>query len=219
MATYIFDFDGTIADSFSLASDILLNHAAYLGCKQLTPSELLELKNMHAREVLKYLNVPFWRVSSFVKKLKRITKQHLEDIVVFPGWAKTLQQLSLNHQIGLISSNACSTVELVLKKHQLLDLFDFIECDKSLFGKKRALNRLIKQKSLDVLTTYYVGDEVRDIEAAHGAKIRAIAVSWGFNSFARLKLANPEHLINHIEELLSLSSDIVYQLRDCDSIF
>jgi phosphoglycolate phosphatase-like HAD superfamily hydrolase len=59
MATYIFDFDGTIADSFSLACNILVNHAAYLGCKQLTQSELLDLKNMHAREVLKYLNVPF----------------------------------------------------------------------------------------------------------------------------------------------------------------
>ena len=91
-----------------------------------------------------------------------------------------------------------------MKKHQLLDLFDFIDCDKSLFGKKRALNRLIKQKSLSLQRTYYVGDEVRDIEAAHGAKIHAIAVSWGFNSFDRLKLANPDYLISHIEELLKL---------------
>lgn len=67
---------------------------------------------------------------------------------------------------------------------------------------------MIKQKSLNTLTTYYVGDEVRDIEAAHGAKIHAIAVNWGFNSLARLQLVNPDHLISHIEELQILSSRI-----------
>lgn len=104
--------------------------------RQLTPNELLELKNLHARQVLKYLNVPFWRISSFVRKLKMMTNQRIEDIAIFPDWIKTLQQLSLHHQIGLISSNAYSTVEFVLKKHELWDLFDFIDCDKSLFGKK-----------------------------------------------------------------------------------
>ena len=62
MANYIFDFDGTIADSFSLACSILMSHAEYLGCKQLSTPELLTLKDMHAREVLNYLEVPFWRV-------------------------------------------------------------------------------------------------------------------------------------------------------------
>lgn len=204
MATYIFDFDGTIADSFPLACNLLMIHAADLGCKQVTSSELLELKNLHAREVLKYLNLPFWRIPSFVNKLKMLANQHINDITIFPEWTNTLQQLSVHHQIGLITSNTYSTVEFVLKKHQIFDLFNFIACDKSIFGKKRALKRLIKQKALNPMTTYYIGDEVRDIEAAQGAKIHAIAVSWGFNSLERLKLANPDYLINHIEELLNI---------------
>jgi phosphoglycolate phosphatase len=206
MATYIFDFDGTLADSFSLECNILVTHAKYLGCKQLTLNESLELKNMHSREILQYLNVPFWRTSSFVRKFKKITSQHVEDIAIFPEWTKTLQQLGLHNQIGLLSSNAYSTVEFVLKKYQLFDLFDFIDCDHSLFGKKRGLSKLLKQKSLNAETTYYVGDEVRDIEAAHATKIHAIAVSWGFNSLSKLQLANPDHLINHIEQLLNISS-------------
>jgi phosphoglycolate phosphatase-like HAD superfamily hydrolase len=201
MATYIFDFDGTLADSFSLACDILRVHAIYLGCKQLTTAELLELKNMHASAVLKYLNVPFWRVPSFIRKLRKIVNQHVDEIAIFPEWAGTLYQLSSNHQIGLISSNAYKTVEQVLKKHQIFTLFNFIHCDQSLFGKKRCLNKLLKQRKLDPTTTYYVGDEVRDIEAARAVKIQSIAVSWGFNSVARLKLANPDYLINTIDQI------------------
>lgn len=57
MATYIFDFDGTLADSFSLACNIVMNHAEYLGCRQLTLIELLALKDMHARDALKFMQL------------------------------------------------------------------------------------------------------------------------------------------------------------------
>jgi len=201
MATYIFDFDGTIADSFSLACNILVNHAEYLGCQPLTTTELLALKDMHAREVLKYLGVPFWRVALFVRKLRKITHEHVDEINIFAEWPSILNQLSVNHQIGLISSNSYKAVEFVLKKHHIFQVFDFISCDKSLFGKKRCLNKLLQQKNLNPSTTYYVGDEARDVEAAHAAKINSIAVSWGFNSNARLKQANPGQLISDFDQL------------------
>lgn len=203
MANYIFDFDGTIADSFALACSILMNHAKYLGCKQLSTAELLALKDMHAREVLKYLEVPFWRVALFVRKVRKITRERADEINIFPEWPTILKQLSLNHKIGLISSNSYEVIEFVLKKHHILTLFDFISCDKSLFGKKRCLNKLIKQRALNPSATYYVGDEVRDVEAAHAAKINSIAVSWGFNSSDRLKQANPSQLISNFGELES----------------
>lgn len=204
MANYIFDFDGTIADSFSLACSILMNHAEYLGCKQLKTAELLTVKDMHAREVLKYLEVPFWRVALFVRKLRKITHERVDEINIFPEWPMILKQLSLNHKIGLISSNSYEAIEFVLKKHHILNLFDFISCDKPLFGKKRCLNKLIKQRALSPSATYYVGDEVRDVEAAHAAKINSIAVSWGFNSSARLKQAKPGQLISNFGELESI---------------
>lgn len=204
MATYIFDFDGTLADSFALLSGILVSHAEHLGCKKLSTPELLGLKDMHSREMLKYLGVPVWRVALFVRKLRKITTEHVDEITVFSEWPEILRQLSQRHQMGLISSNSYETVEFVLKKYQLFDLFDFISCDKPLFGKKRCLNKVLQQRALCLSTTYYVGDEVRDIEAAHAAKIHSIAVSWGFNSSARLKQAKPYQLINNFGELENL---------------
>jgi phosphoglycolate phosphatase len=202
MATYIFDFDGTIADSFSLACRILRNHAHDLGCNQLTLTELSQLKEMHAREVLKYLGVPFWRIPSFVRKIRSITYEHVDEVHVFPEWMTVLKTLSCNqHQIGLISSNSRNTVEFVLRKHQLFDLFNFIFCDKSLFGKNRCLSKLIRKKNIIRSSAYYIGDEVRDIEAAHAAQIQSIAVGWGFNSISRLKQATPGQLVIDMEQL------------------
>lgn len=202
MATYIFDFDGTLADSFSLVCDIVIKQAKYLGCKQLTSIDLIQLKEMHAREVLKYLCVPFWKMPSFVQKLRKLGHERMDEIKIFPEWSTILRRLNDNqHTIGLISSNSHKTVESILKKYDLYELFDFIFCDKSLFGKKRCLNKLIRQQNFDRSNTYYIGDEVRDIEAAEANKIHAIAVAWGFNSVTRLKQAKPLHLIMSFDQL------------------
>lgn len=202
MATYIFDFDGTIADSFSLACDVFLKQSKYLGCKQLTPRELLPLKELHAREVLKYLGIPWWRTASFVRKLRQIGTERVNEIKLFPEWPVILKRLKENkHTLAIVSSNTHNTIEMILKKYDLYFLFDFIVCDQSLFNKKRCLNHFINKQRLNRSDTYYIGDEVRDIEAAQSNKIHAIAVCWGFNSTERLRQAKPDQLILSIEQL------------------
>lgn len=55
-------------------------------------------------------------------------------------------------------------------------------------------------------TAWYVGDEVRDVEAARGAGMRSIAVSWGFNSEMALRAAHPDYIAaspNELPDLLS----------------
>lgn len=205
MATYIFDFDGTIADSFPFVCHIIINHADKLRCKRLSLPDLVMLKELDSRAVLKYLGIPFWRVAAFVRTLRKITHAQVDDIPIFPGWLEALQTLRANHhQIGLISSNSQQNVEFILRKYHLIDLFDFIVCDKPLFGKTRCLQKLIQRRSLTRSSTYYIGDEVRDIEAAHSVNIQAIAVSWGFHSLSRLKLANPDYVIDDIEQISHL---------------
>ncbi|NCT57205.1 MAG: HAD hydrolase-like protein [Legionella sp.] len=147
MATFIFDFDGTIANSFSLACNIIIKHANDLRCKQLKFSELNRLKNMHAHEVLQYLEVPFWRTPLFVQKLRKILNERVNEIDVFPEWLAILSRLNQNgHQIGLLSSNSYKTAEFVLKKYHLFELFDFISCEKSLFGKKKVLLKVCRRR-------------------------------------------------------------------------
>jgi HAD superfamily hydrolase (TIGR01549 family) len=206
MATYIFDFDGTLADSFAIAFEILLTQASALGCKQLHPSDLDKIKQMHARELLKYLHIPFWRVPRFVKKLRKLGKTKIAEVTIFPEWHEVLTHLkNNNHTLGILSSNAHGSVEIVLRKHGLYELFDFVISGRSLFGKGRYLKRLMKQFNCIHAETYYIGDEVRDIEAAKANKIQAIAVAWGFNSPSRLQAAQPTFIIQHPSEILALA--------------
>ena len=72
----------------------------------------------------------------------------------------------------------------------------------SLFGKHRTLKRFMKTCNLSTNDVVYIGDEARDIEAAHRVGMRIIAVGWGFNSEQRLRAQNPDVFIAKPEELL-----------------
>lgn len=203
MATYIFDFDGTLADSFTIAFDILVTNAAALRCKQLQPNDRDKIRQMHAKEMLSYLQIPFWRVPRFARKLRKLSKEKITEVGIFPAWESVLRQLkSERHHLGILSSNAQDNIQIVLKRHGLYELFDFIITEKALFGKTRRLHQLMKKFNFIDSETFYIGDEVRDIEAAQANNIKAIAVSWGLNSLQRLEAAAPDLIIHDPRELL-----------------
>jgi phosphoglycolate phosphatase-like HAD superfamily hydrolase len=50
----------------------------------------------------------------------------------------------------------------------------------------------------------YVGDEIRDIEAAKRSKIPVISVTWGFNGTAILQQYQPDYLVHKPQEIIQL---------------
>ena len=62
---------------------------------------------------------------------------------------------------------------------------------------------MVKQ-ALHPSNVLYVGDEVRDIEAAKKAGIRIAAVTWGYNSKKALEAYKPDYLVTKPEELLQI---------------
>jgi len=75
-----------------------------------------------------------------------------------------------------------------------------------LFGKGRALRRILRAEGVASAEAVYVGDEVRDIEAARSVGVTAVAATWGFQSEGILRASNPDHIITEPRQLLDLIS-------------
>ena len=73
-----------------------------------------------------------------------------------------------------------------------------------MFSKHKVLRKFLQKNFLTPEEVIYVGDETRDIEAAKKIKMKAIAVSWGFNSKEALAAQNPEFLIHKPNELIDV---------------
>ncbi|MDZ7962238.1 MAG: HAD-IA family hydrolase [Aulosira sp. DedQUE10] len=203
----IFDFDGTIADTVDALVSIANRLALEFGYVQITQQELALLKNLTSREIIKYSGISVFKIPFLVKKVKGELKNKIHEFKPIPGIKEALIELkSQGYNLGIITSNSKDNVTEFLNINQLNNLFDFIYSGVTIFGKKTIINNVLKQKQLKPHEVIYVGDETRDIEASKKANIQVIAVTWGFNSPEVLAKQNPDFLIHHPSELLTVLS-------------
>lgn len=200
----VFDFDGTIADGESMFLSLLNSQASRFGYQPVTVDQIPELKNMGAKEfVSKRLGLPLWDIVRIEKIFRQEYGLRMSEVKLFPGMEEVFQKLKqAGHRIGILSSNSSESINKFLKDHNV-NGFDFVYSGSSLLGKARVIKNMIKSERINIGDVIYIGDEVRDVEAAHTAGVPVIAVGWGLNSVTALKNANPDFLAEHPPEILT----------------
>ena len=197
----MFDFDGTIVDSYDTMVEIFNQMAHELEIEPLSKEELRNLRDMTPKEVLKALGVPLIRLPGYLVTVRNEYIKHINTLHYIPGIEVILRELSANYHFSIITSNDEEAVSMFLQRHGIRELFNPIYSAKNIFGKHRVIQKLMKERKLDAKTTIYVGDEVRDIEASKKVGIDIISVSWGLNSHEILAKHKPTYLIDKPEEL------------------
>ena len=197
----LFDFDGTLANTFSLIVEAVNALAPDYGYEPLTATQLDCLCGLPARQVLKLMDVSWYRIPELILKVQRYMSSRMSCVNLYPEMLNTLAALKQQgSRMGIITSNSRSNVERVLSRHQCHD-FDFIHSSRHLFGKSKSLKAVIKRMGIDTHAVYYIGDETRDIDAARGCGIQSVAVTWGFNKRELLLSNQPDFLIDSVDEL------------------
>ena len=205
----LFDFDGTIADSFETSITIINRLSSEFHLKPLVAEEIKRLQNLSSREIIKQADVSFFKLPFLIRRFRAELNREIHTLKPFPGIKETLLTLQQRgDRLGIISSNSEANVKDFLHAHGLTGLFEFIIPDARLFGKSRIIRKVIRQHCLDPKTVLYVGDETRDIEAAKKSGIKAVSVSWGFNSRQILAAHQPDFLIDRPEGLLQMAESL-----------
>jgi phosphoglycolate phosphatase len=165
---------------------------------------MLEAKHMTVAEFVRFLGIPAWRVPRLLTKGKRRLTQRLASIQPISGMPQALRELRARvEHLGILTSNSEENVQIFLDAHDM-NHFEFLKSTPKLMGKARHLTKILRQYGFRQEEMLYVGDEIRDIEAAHEAEIPVAAVTWGFNSAAVLEAATPDYLVHHPAELVAL---------------
>ena len=201
--TLVFDFDGTLADSFASAVAIFERIGPGLGLKPLPGPE--HARAMPTKQLLKQIGVTFWKLGRVVRAYQTAAADEAHTLKLFPEWPKTLRSLrACGVQLGILSSNREDAIRTCLRANGVEELFAFVVGYPKLFGKAKALRRILKAEGIARDALLYVGDETRDIEAAHKAKVAVAAVGWGFQAPSVLRDTEPTHFVEAPGELLEL---------------
>ncbi len=202
---FIFDFDGTLVDCFDAAMNLLNRLADEFHFRKIESNELETLRDLTSKEILKYLKIPFYKVPTVLSSARDYIREEMKVLLPFEKLPWVLQELhAMKIPMGILTSNSSTNVREWLKRNHLHDLFQFIHCESSYFGKKYLLKKLIKTYKMNPLKTCYIGDETRDIDAAKKCGIYSAAVVWGFNSEKILAQQNPHFIIRKPEDILAL---------------
>ncbi len=201
MPTIVFDFDGTIADTLSVVIKIANKFADHYGYRKIPLSDLPKLREKKPSEVLKHLGISIFKIPIVVRKIRFEMNKEIVHLQASAEIKDALVKLRENGCVlGILTTNSRENVMEFLKNNDL-QLFDFVYTGRAMYGKSRLLKKLMKEKTIPHNDPIYVGDEIRDIEAAKKAGIRVIGVSWGYNTRAALQKANPDYIVEKPEDL------------------
>jgi len=200
----IFDFDGTLADSFGWFLEVFDEVADRFRFRRLDRDRLDTLRGMSTRDLLRHHGVPLWKVPMIAAHARRLQGRHLGAIPVFEGMRDVIRDLrGRNVDLALVSSNAHGNIAHILGP-EALGAFGHVSCGASLLGKAARFRAIVKASGIAAGDALAVGDELRDIEAARTAGIASGAVAWGYALPERLRREQPGHFFTRPHDITDL---------------
>ncbi len=199
----IFDFDGTIADTFDLVLTVGNRLLIEYNLRKIESHEIEQLKDMTVLEIIRHLHIPMKKVPALVVRVRKELNKQMTLVKPVKGLKEVLLMLkSYGINMGILTSNSRQNVIEFFENNELKA--DFISASSKILGKTIRLKNLMSKQGLQSSNVLYIADEIRDIEAAKKAGIRIAAVTWGYNSKKALEACKPDYLVTKPKDLLQV---------------
>lgn len=194
----IFDWSGTLSDDLTPVYIADMNVFRKLGLG------VLSFKEFKKEFTLPYMNFYHKFRKDLIKQ--DVDKLFLQEINLvdepkpFPKSKEILEFLKKKKiKIVLLSSVPQEKLDKEIKNYGFQKFF--VEANGSVHDKIETILEIIERNNFEPIETAYVGDMTHDIEAGKKAKVRTIAVSWGYQSKEKLLKEKPDFFIEDLNEL------------------
>lgn len=213
----LFDFDGTIADTFDDGFQILNKLAGEFGFRPLRKEDLEKARDMRTRELMKFLGIPMTKMSRIARRGSEELHARMPGVKPLAGVPEILRELrEAGFQLGIVTSNTEANVRMFLQKFDL-DFFSYFRSSSKLLGKAHEIRAVMKASKVRAADILFIGDETRDIEAAQKAGVRIAAVTWGYNSRRSIEAMKPDYIFDTTADLAALFRDMAPSAVDSPS--
>ena len=128
----------------------------------------------------------------------------MESVDLFDGLHEVIKKLAEDHTLYVVSSNSMGIITAFLKRHKINQYFTRVYGNVGLFSKAQAIKKVMKREGFNVRNAVYIGDEVRDIEAAKKIHMPIISVTWGYNGSKVLNKYEPNFVANKPNDIAKI---------------
>ncbi|GAB3045638.1 HAD hydrolase-like protein [Spirosoma pulveris] len=197
----IFDFDGTLADSFPYFLRTINTLAVRYNFKQIEPGHVDQLRALDARQMMKLAKLPAWKIPFIARSFIQLMARDIDQIPLFTGVSALLKQLAEQGvRLAIVSSNSETNIRQVLGPDNAA-LIQYYACGTALFGKQQKFRKVMARYGVSPRETLCIGDEIRDIDAARKVNAAIGVVSWGYTHVGALKVQPDIILFDSLDDI------------------
>jgi phosphoglycolate phosphatase len=188
----IFDFDGTLADSFPFFISVFNTIADQHGFRRIDPERVDGMRHHTTREMMRQIGMPAWKLPLASRSFMAMMQDSADSIHLFDGIDAAVRALAgSGMRLAIVSSNSEHNVRRILGQG-LVPLISRFECGMSIFGKASKIRQVIRQSGVAPADAIYIGDQRTDAQAARNAGAAFGAVHWGYATIEALRQHDPD---------------------------
>lgn len=200
----IFDLDGTVVDSVELIVASFAHAVRTVLGSDLTRQELVAHVGMPLREQMALINEEL--ADELVDAYREFNhREHDRMLRIYEGMKELLVELELGGiRLGLVTSKSRPTTEMAFRLTGIEAHFGAVVCAEDTERNKPYPDPLLLCLRLLGVRgdqAVYVGDSPYDLQAAHAAEMRAVAVTWGVFEREDLLAQEPVRLAESVAGL------------------
>jgi HAD superfamily hydrolase (TIGR01549 family) len=197
----LFDWDGTLLDSFHADSSAYLAMFAEMGISW-GIEELGENYSPNWYDVYRAAGLAEQHWNAADTAWRKHYSAFRPKLIA--GARKVLSTLGRRYRLGLVTSGDRDRVHRQLREFRLTRSFRARVCSGDTQHKKphpEPLNMALECIGLAAAHCVYVGDSPEDVQMAKGAGVRVVGVLGPFPTEKRLRAAKPDLLLSALAEL------------------
>jgi len=180
-----FDLDGTLWETVEVTCNSTNEIAKKYKLDEVSKETVANCMGKTKEECAKeyYPNLPLDQaIKIFEESLANVSKKLLKKGGnIYEGVESVLQELQKKYKLGIVSNCADGYIEAFMISSNLGKYFnDIVAAGKKEIKKSEAIKLAIKRD--EVKNAIYVGDTIKDKEAAREAGIEFIHAKYGFNN-------------------------------------
>jgi HAD superfamily hydrolase (TIGR01549 family) len=197
----LFDWDGTLLDSFHADSSAYLAMFSEMGVAW-GLDELSQHYSPNWYDVYRAAGLAERHWDAADTAWRKHYSAHRPNLIA--GARKVLATVGRRYRLGLVTSGDRDRVHRQLQEFRLTRAFRARVCSGDTKHKKphpEPLDAALQCIGLNASQCIYVGDSPEDVQMAKSAKVRVIGVLGPFPTEKRLRASKPDLLLNSIAEL------------------
>lgn len=206
MKVIIFDYDGTLADSRKIATEVVNSVYQKYGLAPTRNEEefaILYDNNFFEASVARGLDAK--KIPQLIHDLNLEISSKWHKVKLFPDVKENIEELARDNTLLIISSNMSKIVKKSLEAKNIEVFQDILGADIDT-NKVRKINFVKEKYTADKYIL--VCDTTGDIKEGKKAKVITIGVTWGFHNKKRIQTAKPDFVVTNWTQLAELLNAI-----------